>query len=250
MEAMRRKQPAGLAKGSVDQGASAKKEQLNPEDGSEGKTDGDREVAARLASSLSPETMLNGTEGDDIRHKSPSHDSATGRRTVPLVNENGTSAAEPPHGSVTGSNGLVLTKHDSSSVSTPGLGGAPHRTNWLPLGSPSGEHAIKPLLASVESAQSSGALRTDLSTETRSGQGTADIKNGTASPPLSAPGTITVHRARKTMSRPAVSPAQKLLNRELREAKSVKMEQTKTHAPDTEKSLQQYSTRNHLPQGQ
>ncbi|XP_068191296.1 histone-lysine N-methyltransferase EHMT1 isoform X2 [Antennarius striatus] len=246
-------EPAGLAKGSVDQGACTKKDQLSPEHGGEEKTDEDREVAARLASSPSTETMLNGTECDDIRHKSPSHGSATGNGTLLLVNENGTSDSEPPHGSVTGSNGLVLTEQqqDSSSVATPGLGGVPHRTNWLPLGSTSGGHAIKPFLASVSgSAQSSDALRTDPSTGTISGQGTPDIENGTATPPVSAPATVTIHRARKTMSRPAVSPAQKLLNRELREAKSAKMEQMKTHvAPETEKSLQQYSTKNHLPQG-
>lgn len=180
--------------------------------------DGDTEVAARLAASPAAETMLNGTECDVVRHKSPSHDSAAGNnKTLLLVNENGTTDAELPHGSVTGSNGLVLAKpqQDGGSATPPGSGVFPHRTNWLTSGSPSGGHLVKPLLAPVAGcAQTSGALRTDPSTGTIPGQGTPDIKNGTASPPMSTPAAVTIHRARKTMSRPAVSPAQKVNIRE------------------------------------
>ncbi|KAG8010868.1 Histone-lysine N-methyltransferase EHMT1, partial [Nibea albiflora] len=117
-------QPAGLAKGSVDKGASTKKEELNAASNGEEKPDGDKEVAARLASPAA-EAMLNGTECDDTRHKSPTHGSATGsKKTLLLVNENGTSDTEPPHGSVTGSNGFILTKQqqDGGSAATPGLG--------------------------------------------------------------------------------------------------------------------------------
>ncbi|TKS84184.1 Histone-lysine N-methyltransferase EHMT1 [Collichthys lucidus] len=252
MEAMRRKQPAGLAKGSVDKGASTKKEELNAASNGEEKPDGDEEVAARLASPAA-EAMLNGTECDDARHKSPTHGSATGsKKTLLLVNENGTSDTEPPHGSVTGSNGFILTKQqqEDGSAATPGLGVSPHRTNWLPSGSPAGGSTAKPLPASASGcAQSSGALRTDPSMGTTSGQGTPDTKNGTAPAPTPAPAPVTIHRARKTMSRPAVSAAQKLLNRELREAKSAKMEKMEAHvAPDAQKSSSQSSAQNHLPQ--
>ncbi|XP_022063885.2 histone-lysine N-methyltransferase EHMT1 isoform X1 [Acanthochromis polyacanthus] len=238
MEAMRRKQPAGLAKSSVDKGASTKTEGLDPASNGEEKSDEDKEVAARLASSPAAEAMLNGTECEDTRHKSLTSSS---NKTVLLVNENGTLDTEPPHGSVTGSNGFVLTKQQQDSGAA-----TPHRTNWLPSGSPSGGSTAKPASSSSSGcAQGSGALRTASSTGTTSGQGTSDTKNGT----VLSPAPVTIHRARKTISRPAVSPAQKLLNRELREAKSAKMEKMETHAaPDVHKSSQQSSTQNHLPQ--
>ncbi|KAM4527978.1 histone-lysine N-methyltransferase EHMT1 isoform 2-T2 [Odontesthes bonariensis] len=236
-------EPTGTA---VDKTASTKRDGLDPSSNGEEKSDGDKEVAARLASSPAPEAMLNGTECDDTRHKNL----PTGNnKTVLLVNENGTSDMEPPHGSVTGSNGFILVnqQQDSSAAATPGLGVSPHRTNWLPSGSPTGGHAAKPLPASAAGcAQSSGALRTAPSTGTMSVQGTSDTKNGTVSCPGSTSATVTIHRARKTMSRPAVSPAQKLLNRELREAKSAKME-TQV-ASDVQKSSRQSSAQNHLPQ--
>ncbi|XP_018540805.1 histone-lysine N-methyltransferase EHMT1 isoform X2 [Lates calcarifer] len=246
-------EPAGLAKGSVDKGASAKKEGLDPASNGEEKPDGDKEVAARLASSPAAEAMLNGTECDDTRHMSPTHGSTTGsNKTLLLVNENGVPDTEPPHGSVTGSNGFILTKQqqqqEGSSAATPGLGVSPHRTNWLPSGTSTGGHVVKPLPASASGcAQPSGALRTDPSTGTT--LGISDTKNGTAPSPATTPAPVTIHRARKTMSRPAVSPAQKLLNRELREAKSAKMEKMETPvAPDAQKSSQQSSSQNHLPQ--
>lgn len=175
--------------------------------------DGDKEVADRLAFSPAAEVMLNGTESDDTSHK----DLTTGNnKTVLLLNENGTSDTEPPHGSVTGSNGFILTKQqqpeqEGCAAAAPGLGVSPHRTNWLPSGSPTGGHAAKTLPASASgSAQSSGALRTAPSTGTKPGQGTPDTKNGPSLSPSPVPAPVTVHRARKTMSRPAVSPAQKV----------------------------------------
>ncbi|XP_041666969.1 histone-lysine N-methyltransferase EHMT1 isoform X2 [Cheilinus undulatus] len=232
--------PVGLAKGSLDKGASTKKEELIAARNGEEKSDGDAVIAARLASSAAAEAMMNGTECDDTRHKSPTHGSTSGSKTLLLVNENGVLDTEPPHGSVTGSNGLILSKQQEG-------GSSPHRTNWSPSGSVSGGHTAKP--SASGGAQSSGALRTDPSTGTASGQGTSDTKNGTASPPVSAPTPVLIHRARKTMSRPAVSPAQKLLNKELREAKMAKMEKMDTHvAPETHKPSQQCSVQNHLPQ--
>uniref|UniRef100_A0A8C2ZT39 Euchromatic histone-lysine N-methyltransferase 1b n=1 Tax=Cyclopterus lumpus TaxID=8103 RepID=A0A8C2ZT39_CYCLU len=149
--------------------------------------------------------MLNGTECDTTRHKSPTHGSAAANnnKTLLLLNENGTSNVEPPHGSVTGSNGFILTKQQQQQQQ--------QQTNWLPSGSPTGGHAAKSPPASASGcAQSSAALRTDPSTGTMSGQETPDTKNGTASSPAPPPAPVTIHRARKTMSRPAVSPAQKV----------------------------------------
>ncbi|XP_040052872.2 histone-lysine N-methyltransferase EHMT1 isoform X2 [Gasterosteus aculeatus] len=250
MEAMRRKQPAGLAKGSVDNGASTKKEEHDAASNGEERPDVDKDVAARLSSSPPAEAMLNGTECDAAwRRSSPTRGSATSNnKTFLLLNENGALDAEPPHGSVTGSNGFILTKQQqdegagSGSAAKPGPGVSPHRTNWLPSGSPTGTHTTKSSPASASGcAQSSGTLRTDPSTGTTSGQETSDTKNGTASSPVPVPAAVTIHRARKTMSRPAVTPAQKLLNRELREAKSAK---TETRVEPS----QQPSAQNHLPQ--
>uniref|UniRef100_A0A8C2ZSD2 Euchromatic histone-lysine N-methyltransferase 1b n=1 Tax=Cyclopterus lumpus TaxID=8103 RepID=A0A8C2ZSD2_CYCLU len=205
-------QPAGLAKGSVDKGASTKKEEVDA-------ANGDKEIGVRLSSSPPSETMLNGTECDTTRHKSPTHGSAAANnnKTLLLLNENGTSNVEPPHG--------------SQEVS-------PHRTNWLPSGSPTGGHAAKSPPASASGcAQSSAALRTDPSTGTMSGQETPDTKNGTASSPAPPPAPVTIHRARKTMSRPAVSPAQKVNRPDL-----------VPHQLLFSKSSQQPSAQNHLPQ--
>ncbi|XP_074546297.1 histone-lysine N-methyltransferase EHMT1 isoform X2 [Halichoeres trimaculatus] len=232
-------EPAGLSKSNLDKGASAKKEDLSSARNGEKKPDGDKEVAARLASSTTTEAMLNGTEHDHTRHKSPTHGSTTGNKTLLL--ENGMLDSEPPHASVTGSNGLILTKQQQES------GSSPRRTNWSPSGSVTGGNMAKPSASGC--AQSSGALRTDPSAGATSGQGTSDTKNGPSLSPVPAPAPVTIHRARKTMSRPAVSPAQKLLNKELREARNAKLKKMDTHvAPDAQKSSQQSSTQNHLPQ--
>ncbi|XP_010767949.1 histone-lysine N-methyltransferase EHMT1 [Notothenia coriiceps] len=246
MEAMRREQPAGLAKGSLEKATFSKKEELEAASNGEEKPDREKEVAARLASSPPAETMLNGTECDDTRHKSPTHGSPFNNKTLPLVNENGALDMEPPHASVTGSNGFILTKQQQQqqegvSSATLGSGVSPHRTNWLPSGSPTGGNRAKsPPASDSGCTHTSGALRTDPSTGTTSGPETPDTKNGTASFPAPAP--VTIHRARKTMSRPAVSPAQKLINRELREAQTAKMETEVS--PAAQKPPQQ----NHLPQ--
>ncbi|XP_041825916.1 histone-lysine N-methyltransferase EHMT1 isoform X2 [Melanotaenia boesemani] len=240
-------EPAGLA---VDDAASTKKVGLDPGGNGEEKSgitsDGDKEVAARLASTPAAEAMLNGTQCDDMRHKNLT---AGNNKTALLVNENGTSDMELPHGSVTGSNGLILVKQqqEDNVAVTPSLGVSPHRTNWLPLASSTEGHAAKlPPASASGCVQSSGALRTAPGTETISGQESSDTKNGTVSCAAATPAPVTVHRARKTMSRPAVSPAQKLLNRELREAKSAKMETNV--ASDVQKSSPQSSAKNHLPQ--
>lgn len=225
-------QPAGLA---VDNVASPKKEGLNPVIGAEqqsGKAsdqqktgflfvffivivcfcwpDGDEEAAgSRLGpAGVEAEVLLNGTECDGAtRHNLP----MTGNKTLPLPSQNGTSDSEPPHASVTGSNGLILSKQPQEAA---GPAAPPHRTNRSPLASPTGgEQTAKPLPAPAPGGgaqQDSGALRTAPVTGTASGRGTPDVTNGRASPPVPTAAPVTVHRARKTMSRPAVSPAQKV----------------------------------------
>lgn len=146
----------------------------------------DREASARLRSSPAPDAVPNGVECDNARRRSPKRSSETdGDEAKPWAKENGVTDSEPPHGSVVGSNGFILAKPQQQLQQQQGVKPAsPHRTNCLP----------------------SGALRT------ASGQGTADTRNRPAStPPGSTPApAVTIHRARKTMSRPAVSPAQKV----------------------------------------
>ncbi|XP_061590466.1 histone-lysine N-methyltransferase EHMT1 isoform X2 [Cololabis saira] len=228
-------EPAGLA---VDKAGSTENEGLDPASNGEEKPDGDKEVADRLAASLAAEAMLNGTECDNTRHKNLTTDN---NKTGLLINENGTSDMEPPHGSVTGSNGLSLEKQqqqEGSGAATADLGVSPHRTNRMPLGL---GHTVKSPLASGSGGvqtQSSGAFRTATCTGTASGQETPDTDNGTAS--CLSPASL--HRARKAMPGPAVSPAQKLLNRESREATEAIAES------DVQTSMEDSSTQYHLPQ--
>lgn len=158
------------------------------------------------------EAMLNGNEFDDTRHKNLT---ISNNKTALLVNENGMSDTEPPHGSVTGSNGFILAKQQqqdgSAAAVNPASGVSPHRTSWSPLGQAGGGPIAKPAPTALSGCgRDPGALRTATGTGTTTGQGTSDIKNGTVSSPTSPSGPATVHRARKTMSRPAVSPAQKV----------------------------------------
>lgn len=165
---------------------------------------------ARHVSSPAAEALLNGTECDEMRPEIPKHSSET-NKTLQLVNENGTVDIDTPHGSVTGSNGLTLTKlpQEGNSTATTVMGVLPHRTNWLPSGPAAGEHTAN---HASGCAQSSGARRTDHGTGNTSGQGAPDTKNCTSLSPATTRATITIHRARKTMSRPAVSPAQKVIH--------------------------------------
>ncbi|XP_035995927.1 histone-lysine N-methyltransferase EHMT1 isoform X2 [Fundulus heteroclitus] len=235
-------EPAGLA---VDNAAPPKKEGLDPPSCREEKSDKDKDVVLGRASPPAAEAMLNGTESDDGRHTDLTISSS---KTVPLVNENGTTGMETPHASVTGSNGFILAKEQQQQQEDGDAAGvSPLRTNRLPSGSPAGGQAAKTLVAPASGCvQSSGALRTAPSTGNMLDQGTSDSKNGLDSSPVTIPPPVTVHRARKTMSRPAVSPAQKLINRELRESSGAKLDSPA--APDVQKSSQPPPAPNHLPQ--
>ncbi|XP_053705235.1 histone-lysine N-methyltransferase EHMT1 isoform X3 [Synchiropus splendidus] len=234
-------EPAGLAKGSIHKGASTIKEGLE----ATGNGESDDEATARHASSPVVVTMLNGSESVDTRSRSPILGSNTDNtKTLLLVNENGTSEIDTPHGSVTGSNGFILIKpqQEGGVSTTPSLAVSPHRTNWMPSGSPTGKDKAKPHLKALPADTQDGS-RTDPETGILS-EGFPDSKNGPS--PSLAPIPATVHRARKTMSRPAVSPAQKLLKKELREAQNVKTDCS--GPPDTQQSSQESFDGNHLPQ--
>ncbi|XP_051907028.1 histone-lysine N-methyltransferase EHMT1-like isoform X2 [Hippocampus zosterae] len=241
-------EPTGLAKGNVYKGEEpSNKEGLDL--ANNGGAEKRKAEVDRLASSPVTEPMLNGTECDDARHNSPTYVSTTGRGAeLASVNENGTSDMETPHGSVTGSNGFILIKpqQEDSSEATPDRANSPHRTNRPPSNTSTGVHLTKsPPSSPCGSPQTLGALRTDPSTGTTTGLETIDSKNGTAAT-STASTTIMIHRARKTMSRPAVTLEQKLLKKELREAKNTMMETPLSS--DTPDPSQQCSTENHLPQ--
>lgn len=169
---------------------------------------GDKET--RQVSSPAAEALLNGAECHEKRLESPKHSSDT-NKTLQLVNENGAVDTEPPRGSVTGSNGLILTKlpQEGNSAATTVMGVSPQRTNWSTSGTAAGGHPANHVSGC---AQSSSALRTDHGMGNTAGQGTPDTKNCTSLSHATTRATITIHRARKTMSRPAVSPAQKVIH--------------------------------------
>uniref|UniRef100_A0A8C8G8B1 Euchromatic histone-lysine N-methyltransferase 1b n=1 Tax=Oncorhynchus tshawytscha TaxID=74940 RepID=A0A8C8G8B1_ONCTS len=127
-----------------------------------------------------------------------------------VVTENGMLETDPPHGSVTGSNGYILSKQqEGGSTTGTGLVAAPHRTSWLPSGTTMVGHTTTTFLSSAAGhAHGPGALRTDNhQAGSPSGQGDSDTetKNGTSpsDSPAPSPLSIAIHRARKTMSRPA-----------------------------------------------
>lgn len=119
--------------------------------------------------------------------------------------ENGLSETDPPHGSTVGSNGYILSKAQDDSPATQ------HRTNWSPKGTSPVGYAAKTLpLSSTSQTQGQGALRTNTSTGPSLAEGRLEneTKNGTAT---NTPPRVTVHRARKTMSRPASNHALKVM---------------------------------------
>uniref|UniRef100_A0A8C5B454 Euchromatic histone-lysine N-methyltransferase 1b n=1 Tax=Gadus morhua TaxID=8049 RepID=A0A8C5B454_GADMO len=184
----------------------------------------DHEAASRLSPSSRPETLLNGMELDH-GPKSATHCFSAG--PVSFISGNGTSHLVAPHGSVVGSNGFILDKRGGGGSTDGGI--SPCRTNWLPPGATLTAHSAKspPPPVSPVHANSSDAWQSDGDAGIGSGRRTPETTNV---PGLSATSTgtppppVTIHRARKTMSRPAVSLAQKLLNRERREAHCVRPE--------------------------
>ncbi|XP_076836898.1 histone-lysine N-methyltransferase EHMT1 isoform X2 [Brachyhypopomus gauderio] len=202
--------PAGLVKGTLGKKDSMKTEGMkdahsDPEEG----VDEDR--SSRPAEPSKTNTDMNGTdEGADARSAQRGC-SVQGSPAPSQAMENGLPETDPPHGSTVGSNGYILSKGQEDSPT------AQHRTSWSPMGTSTAGHASKTLPPSATpQPQGPGTLRTDTSTgpslaEGRSGK---ETKNGTAS---NTPPPVTIHRARKTMSRPASNQPLKILNRETKE---------------------------------
>uniref|UniRef100_A0A8C2AGI5 Euchromatic histone-lysine N-methyltransferase 1b n=1 Tax=Cyprinus carpio TaxID=7962 RepID=A0A8C2AGI5_CYPCA len=152
-----------------------------------------------------PATELNGTYENMDTKRTQQNQSAQGSPARSSTMENGLSETEPPHGSTVGSNGYILSKQQEDTVS------APHRTNWSPIGGSTLGHGTKssptsastlrpPDQGSSNSPASPGPSPTERRAET-------ETKNGIVSntPPP------TIHRARKTMSRPASNQTLKVM---------------------------------------
>ncbi|XP_035628588.1 histone-lysine N-methyltransferase EHMT1 isoform X6 [Oncorhynchus keta] len=259
--------PTGLAEGRLGKGESMEEGMESPgdreEEGGElifkaitAKHDTLRneEVASRLGSSPGAEAELNGTyESAEVGngHQCPTPLVSLGNKSQ-VVTENGMLETDPPHGSVTGSNGYILSKQqEGGSTTGTGLVAAPHRTSWLPSGTTMVGHTTTTFLSSAAGhAHSPGALRTDNhQAGSPSGQGDSDTetKNGTSpsDSPAPSPLSIAIHRARKTMSRPASNQTLKLLNRALKEPNGA--DEESLNGPEEEKTS---PSQNQLPQSQ
>ncbi|XP_016346745.1 histone-lysine N-methyltransferase EHMT1-like isoform X6 [Sinocyclocheilus anshuiensis] len=203
-------EPSSLANGN-----SGKRETMKSKGTKESRSDqeegGDEDHSNGQADPLREATELNGTYENMDTKRTEQNLSAQGSPARSSTMENGLSETELPHGSTLGSNGYILSKQQENTVS------APHRTNWSPIGGSTLGHGTKssptsastlrpPDQGSSNSAASPGPSPTERRAET-------ETKNGTVSntpPPI-------IHRARKTMSRPASNQTLKLLNRENKE---------------------------------
>ncbi|KTF85204.1 hypothetical protein cypCar_00024574, partial [Cyprinus carpio] len=207
--------PSSLANGN-----SGKRETMKSEGTKESRSDqeegGDEDHSNGQADPLREATELNGTYENMDTKRTQQNQSAQGSPARSSTMENGLSETEPPHGSTVGSNGYILSKQQEDTVS------APHRTNWSPIGGSTLGHGTKssptsastlrpPDQGSSNSPASPGPSPTERRAET-------ETKNGIVSntPPP------TIHRARKTMSRPASNQTLKFLNRENKEPVMVK----------------------------
>uniref|UniRef100_A0AAR2JF44 Euchromatic histone-lysine N-methyltransferase 1b n=1 Tax=Pygocentrus nattereri TaxID=42514 RepID=A0AAR2JF44_PYGNA len=140
---------------------------------------------------------LNGTYESTETGKAQQGLSVQESPTQSQAMENGLSETDPPHGSTVGSNGYILNKHQEDTPATQ------HRTSWSPVGTSAIGHASKTLPPLVKSQhQGQAPLRTDMSKgpSLAEGRSEKETKNGTTS---NTPPPVTIHRARKTMSRPA-----------------------------------------------
>ncbi|CAL8279501.1 unnamed protein product [Merluccius merluccius] len=233
--------PTGLAKGAVGKAPSTTEEVMEPPEDGDKRLGRDHEAASRLSLSPRPEALLNGMDLDHAP-KGATHCCSPGPGA--LISGNGTAHLDTPHGSVTGSNGFILDKRGGGCL--PDEGVSPCRTNWLPSGATLTGHPAKPS-PHPGRANSSDASQSDGDAGVTPGHAVSETRNvpgvsATSTPPPPPP--VTIHRARKTMSRPAVSLAQKLLNRERREANCVRPE-SKSDAMD---SHLQPSLQDQLPQ--
>uniref|UniRef100_A0A3B1JKV4 Euchromatic histone-lysine N-methyltransferase 1b n=1 Tax=Astyanax mexicanus TaxID=7994 RepID=A0A3B1JKV4_ASTMX len=214
VEAIVEMQPAGLARGVVGKRESIKTEGMK-DSHSESEEGADEDRSNRKTEASKADGELNGTYESTEAGKAQQHVSVQGSPTQPM--ENGLSDTDPPHGSTVGSNGYILSKRQEDQVPA-----AQHRTSWSPVGTSAIGHAAKTLPPAVKSQpQGQDALRTVESKVPSQAEGSSEkeTKNGTTS--ITSP-PVTIHRARKTMSRPASSQSLKLLHRETKEPKVVK----------------------------
>ncbi|XP_016306551.1 histone-lysine N-methyltransferase EHMT1-like isoform X8 [Sinocyclocheilus anshuiensis] len=206
--------PSSLANGN-----SGKRETMKSEGTKESRSDqdegGDEDHSNGQANPLKEANELNGTyENTDTKRTERNLSAGSPARSSTM--ENGLSETEPPHGSTVGSNGYILSKQQEDTVS------APHRTNWSPVGGSTLGHGTKssPTSASTLRPPDQGSSNSTASPGPSPIERRADTetKNGIVSntPPP------TIHRARKTMSRPASNQSLKLLNRENKEPVVVK----------------------------
>ncbi|XP_047017705.2 histone-lysine N-methyltransferase EHMT1 isoform X1 [Ictalurus punctatus] len=232
--------PAGLVKGITGKREPMKTESMK--DSHNEAEEGLEEPSIRRLEPLKAAEELNGT------FKSTEPDKAQQDLDVQRASaqshavENGLSETDPPHGSTVGSNGYILSKAQDDSPATQ------HRTNWSPKGTSPVGYAAKTLpLSSTSQTQGQGALRTNTSTGPSLAEGRLEneTKNGTAT---NTPPRVTVHRARKTMSRPASNHALKVLNREIKEPSVVKGESV--DRSEAQPPVQAPPTQNQLPQKQ
>ncbi|XP_016407398.1 histone-lysine N-methyltransferase EHMT1-like isoform X8 [Sinocyclocheilus rhinocerous] len=216
---MKRSLEAMLKPSSLANGNSGKRETMKSEGTKESRSDqdegGDEDHSNGQANPLKEANELNGTyENTDTKRTEQNLSAGSPARSSTM--ENGLSETEPPHGSTVGSNGYILSKQQEDTVS------APHRTNWSPVGGSTLGHGTKssPTSASTLRPPDQGSSNSTASPGPSPIERRADTetKNGIVSntPPP------TIHRARKTMSRPASNQSLKLLNRENKEPVVVK----------------------------
>ncbi|XP_062409434.1 histone-lysine N-methyltransferase EHMT1 isoform X6 [Sardina pilchardus] len=225
--------PTGLSPGAVGKGEFMKTEGMK-------EPPSDRDGAGnacldRLSDAYRVDAEINGTHENTDMGKSHGSDGRS------RLTENGVMEIDPPHGSVMGSNGYVLSKPQQDTAA------AQHRTNWSPTGTTSAGHAAKTLPSAALRACTLGTQKTDTSALPALGEGKieTETKNGTG---LSTPPPPVIHRARKTMSRPASNQTLKILNREVKEPNIVKDESPDT--PEATKPQQTPPSQNQLPQSQ
>nr|XP_055036995.1 histone-lysine N-methyltransferase EHMT1 isoform X6 [Misgurnus anguillicaudatus] len=231
-------EPSGLANGNT-----GKRESMKSEGTKESHSDqegGDKDHSNGRADPLSKPAELNGTYKNTDTKRSEQDLSTQGSPARSSVMENELLETELPHGSTVGSNGYILSKQKEDTVSTP------HRTNWSPIGgstlgqgtknSPSATSTLRsPEQGSPNIDTSLGPIPNERRAET-------ETKNGIAP---NTPPPVTIHRARKTMSRPASNQTLKFLNRENKEPIVVKNDSV-----DKPEAVQPSPIQNQLPQSQ
>ncbi|XP_055036991.2 histone-lysine N-methyltransferase EHMT1 isoform X2 [Misgurnus anguillicaudatus] len=232
-------QPSGLANGNTGKRESMKSEGTK-ESHSDQEGGGDEDHSNGRADPLSKPAELNGTYKNTDTKRSEQDLSTQGSPARSSVMENELLETELPHGSTVGSNGYILSKQKEDTVSTP------HRTNWSPIGgstlgqgtknSPSATSTLRsPEQGSPNIDTSLGPIPNERRAET-------ETKNGIAP---NTPPPVTIHRARKTMSRPASNQTLKFLNRENKEPIVVKNDSV-----DKPEAVQPSPIQNQLPQSQ